>query len=143
MEDTKKKLIWPSEGLLHQLKNVTTYDLSLDSFYTKIKKTTVIMDVGDYSMVINKNLKGAKGVKIRTRKSEWYEAKNILSTESGTILEFKENIGKTFKKGCIYPIMVWVLRKDRWSNYWYEWHVEQKLKAQWKQQIQQYLCHMK
>lgn len=143
MEDTKKKLIWTGKGLIDQFNNIANYDLSSNSFYTKVKKTAIVMDVGDYSMVINKNLEGVRDVRIKTRKSEWYEAENILPTESGTILEFKENIGGIFKKGCIYPIMMRVLRVDRRSSYWYEWTIYPKLKAQWKQQIQQYLCHMK
>lgn len=71
------------------------------------KKTTVsVLDVGDYSIFIKKNLEDAKGLLIKTKSSEWYEAKEIMSSPSGSVLYFDGQVGEIFKKGCIYPVVV-------------------------------------
>jgi hypothetical protein len=71
------------------------------------KKTTVsVFDVGDYSIFIKKNLEDAKGLLIKTKSSKWYEAKEIIPSPSGSVIYFNEQVGKIFKKGCIYPIVI-------------------------------------
>lgn len=71
------------------------------------KKTTVpVSDIGDYSLFIKKNLGEARGFFIRTKSSKWYEAKEIIPSPSGSVIYFNEQVGKIFKKGCIYPIVI-------------------------------------
>lgn len=77
---------------------------SKNSGYTR--KTTPILEVGDYSLLIKKNLKNVTGLYIRSRNSEWIETKEVVSTSAGTMLYFKDSIKGIFKKGCIYPIVM-------------------------------------
>lgn len=71
------------------------------------KKTTIpVSDIGDYSLFIKKNLGEARGFFIRTKSSKWYEAKEIIPSPSGSVIYFNEQVGKIFKKGCIYPIVI-------------------------------------
>ena len=71
------------------------------------KKTAIpISDISDYSIFIKKNLSDAKGFSIKTKSSKWYKAKEILPSPSGSVLYFDEQVGEIFKKGCIYPVVI-------------------------------------
>lgn len=90
---------WKPKGLLSQMER--------PYWGCEKKKSTVpVFDVGDYSIFIKKNLEDAKGFFIRTKSSEWYEAKEIITSPSGNILYFNEKVGEIFKKGCIYPVII-------------------------------------
>lgn len=70
------------------------------------KITVNITDIDDYSIFIKKNLGGTKIIYIKTKKSPyWYRTAEIISNPCGSILYFKEQVGKVFKKGCMYPII--------------------------------------
>lgn len=71
------------------------------------KRTAIpISDISDYSIFVKKNLSDAKGFSIKTKSSKWYKAKEILPSPSGSVIYFDEQIGKVFKKGCIYPVVI-------------------------------------
>lgn len=75
------------------------------------KKTAIpISDISDYSIFVKKNLSDAKGFSIKTKSSKWYKAKEILPSPSGSVIYFDEQIGKVFKKGCIYPVVIMLPR---------------------------------
>ena len=90
---------WKPKGLLGQMKR-------LYWGYEKKKSTVPVFDVGDYSIFIKKNLEDAEGFFIRTKSSKWYEAKEIMPSPSGSVLYFDEQVGEIFKKGCIYPVVI-------------------------------------
>lgn len=90
---------WKPKGLLGQMKR--------PYWGCEKKKSTVpVFDVGDYSIFIKKNLEDAEGFFIRTKSSKWYEAKEIMPSPSGSVLYFDEQVGEIFKKGCIYPVVI-------------------------------------
>lgn len=90
---------WKPKGLLGQME--------MPYLGCEKKKSTVpVFDVGDYSIFIKKNLEDAKGFFIKTKSSKWYEAKEIMSSPSGSVLYFDEQVCEIFKKGCIYPAVI-------------------------------------
>ena len=103
--------IWlnnPINRSLYEVELPPSFSLSPFLFCEKHKKTVIVKDVGDYSMLINKDLTKARGIKIKTKKSKcWFTPIDILSTPSGSVLSFNEKVGDIFKKGCIYPVIIY------------------------------------
>lgn len=70
------------------------------------KKTVVVMEAGDYSIVVNRNLSHVYYFKIRSRKSPWYEADQIIAAKQCSVVYFKECVKDIFKSNCIYPVRI-------------------------------------
>ena len=65
--------------------------------------STVFMpyEVGDYSIFVKENLTPYFRVLVYSG-LHWWESKELLSSESGTIIYFNENIKDIFEEGEIY-----------------------------------------
>jgi hypothetical protein len=76
----------------------------------KLYRTAIVKDVGEYSIFIQKKLpKWADILSIsRKGKRKWYTSQEALKTPEGIIFYFDERIDGVFKKGCIYPIRVFI-----------------------------------
>lgn len=96
-------------GILNQIKK-SNFENKIDPFwYCNKKHTTVIVsEVADYSLFVKKNLSNVRGVRIKTKSMDsWLTAKEIIATPSGGILYFEDKVKGIFKKGYIYPIIMY------------------------------------
>lgn len=96
-------------GILNQIKN-SDFKIQIDPFwfFAEKKTTLIISEVADYSLFVKKNFSDVKGVRIKTKSMDsWLTTKEIIATPSGSVLYFEDKVKGIFKKGCIYPIIIY------------------------------------
>lgn len=84
-----------------------TFNWEVITRYTKKHsiKTVIVMEVGEYSIVVKKNLQRVEGFWIKTRTSDWFTSKEIIASPECSVVYFNKPVGNVFKKGCIYPVL--------------------------------------
>lgn len=65
-----------------------------------------ILDVGEYSMVVNTILPDIKVFRVNGKLNTEHWAKEIIASEKGCVAYFDERINKDFEKGEIYSLYI-------------------------------------
>ena len=73
-----------------------------------------ILDLGEYSMVVNTILPDIKTFIIYGKYNKEYWAKEVIALEKGCIVYFNERVDKEFEKGYVYPIHISNMSDTYW-----------------------------
>ena len=73
-----------------------------------------ILDLGEYSMVVNTVLPDIKTFMIYGKYNEKHSAKEVIASEKGCIAYFDERVDKDFEKGCVYPVHISNMNDTYW-----------------------------
>lgn len=104
---------------------IVDYDVEVQRDYAVKEATIVLSDVGDYSVFIKGNFPDWVDIVGISRKGghKWYESKEILKSSEGIVAYFDEEVGKIFKKNCIYPLKLFrkielfdLFSDEMWKN---------------------------